>query len=250
MISTATKTKPMKTAKLPSTRPSNGKPGKLIEKNVDIKLPGLNVRTTKIRLVSTSGLIVLRFSEKAQGKMLAKHTGEASAGQEDKDPVALFKDAAYKDEEGFLFPSVCFKAACVSCANDVEQKQTEMRRAFHVTGDVSPEFARIQAPPITTSLTEWDQKYLADLKWEHAHGCSMRMDPVRNANGGADLRFRAFFPTWAVDLLVEYNANMISLEQLTQLFVVAGFGNGVGEWRVGAKQSKTGTFGRWKVHGM
>jgi len=232
----------MKATKLPPTRKeSNGSTDK------PIQLPALNIGTVRIRLESLSPLIVLRFSEKAQNMMLNKQTGEASAGKEPKNPLELFRQAAYRDGDGFLFPAVCFKAACVSCANDIEEKQTEMRRAFHVHGDVGGEFVRIIAPPITSPVTEWDEKYADELKWEHAHGCSMRMDPVRNASGVADLRFRAFFPTWAMNLSIDYNQNIISLEQLLMLFTVAGFGNGVGEWRVGAKQSKTGTYGRWKI---
>jgi len=233
----------MKATKLPPTRKSNGSPQ--IDK--PIALPALNIGNVKIRVESLSPLIVLRFSEKAQTMMLNKQTGEASAGKELKNPLELFRQAAYKDDQGFLFPAVCFKAACVSCANDIEEKQTEMRRAFHVHGDVGGEFVRIIAPPITSPVTEWDEKFKDELTWEHSHGCSMRMDPVRNASGVADLRFRAFFPTWAMNLSIDYNQNIISLEQLLMLFTVAGFGNGVGEWRVGAKQSKTGTYGRWKI---
>lgn len=233
----------MKATKLPPTRkqPENGSTDKPIE------LPALNIGTVEIKLESLSPLIVLRFSEKAQNQMLSKQTGEASAGKELKDPLQLFKQSSYKDRDGFLFPAVCFKAACVSCANDIEEKQTEMRRAFHVHGDVGGEFVRIIAPPITEPITEWDAKYRSELEWEHSHGCSMRMDPVRNASGVADLRFRSFFPTWSMKLRIDFNRNILSLEQLLMLFTVAGFGNGVGEWRVGAKQSKTGTYGRWKI---
>lgn len=235
----------MKATKLPSTRKTteNGEP------IGPIRLPALNIGTVDIRLESISPLIVLRFSEKAQNQMLDKQTGEATAGKEPKNPLELFKQAAYRDDKGFLFPAVCFKAACVSCANDIEEKQTEMRRAFFVRGDVGGEFVRIMAPPITSPVTEWDSTYKQDLEWEHAHGCSMRMDPVRNASGVADLRFRAFFPVWSIQLRIDFNKNMLTLEQLLMLFTAAGFGNGVGEWRPGAKQSKTGTYGRWKIAG-
>lgn len=176
--------------------------------------------------------------------MLGKQMGKAKSGKEAKDPLALFKAAAYKDEEGFVFPSVCFKAAAVACANDIEMKQTEMRRAFFVLG----EFVKIEAPPLT-KFTEWDLKYKDQLEWEHNRGCSMRCDNVRNATGVADLRFRAWFPIWETTLRIELNESIITLEQLMMLLTVAGFGNGVGEWRPGSRESKTGTFGRWKISG-
>lgn len=208
-----------------------------------IALPEMHIKTVSFRLESLSPLMVLRFSEKAKNTMLAKQTGEAKAGREKKDPLALFKESYYSDKDGFLMPSVCFKAAAVACANDIEQKQTEMRRAFHVRN----EFVRIDAPPITSPISEWDSKHAKELVWEHQHGCSMRCDPVRNATGVADLRFRSFFPTWSVTLEIDFNEAIISLEQLMMLYNVAGFGNGVGEWRPGSKESKTGTFGRWRI---
>lgn len=176
--------------------------------------------------------------------MLGKQMGEAKAGKEPKDPLSLFKDSYYKDKDGFIFPSVCFKAAGVNVANDVEEKQTEMRRAFFVLG----EWVRIESPPLAKEhWSEWDTKYAKDLKWEHEHGCSMVHAMVRNASGVADIRFRSCFPSWKVTLPIEFNESLITLEKLMMLFTVAGFGNGVGEWRPASKESKTGTYGRWRL---
>lgn len=219
---------------------SNGRTNTPIDRTIN--LPAMKINTLVVTLIGQSPLCVLRFSEKAKNMMLAKQMGEAASGKEPKDPLQLFKDSYYADKDGFLFPSICFKAACVASANDIEFKQTEMRRAFHICG----EFVRIDAPPIT-EMSEWDSKYAKELKWEHERGCSMRCDPVRNASGVADLRFRSFFKTWRVTLRTDYNAAMITEEQLLMLLTVAGFGNGVGEWRPGSKMSKTGTWGRWKL---
>lgn len=54
---------------------------------------------------------------------------------------------------------------------------------------------------------------------------------VRIAMGTADIRHRAEFPLWAVKVPVTTNSSIISLEQLVNLFNIAGFGVGVGEWR-------------------
>ena len=228
----------MKTLETNRLNGQNGNIGK------PISLPAMNIKTVDVPIYGVTPLMVLRFSEKARNMMLAKQMGEAKAGKVNKEPLALFKEAAYRDEDGFIFPSVCFKAAAVACANDIEMKQTEMRRAFHVCG----EYVRIEAPAITKPVTEWDEKFKKDLVWEHKHGCSMRCDSVRLASGVADLRFRAWFPQWQTVLRIDYNESIISLEQLLMLYTVAGFGNGVGEWRPGSKESKTGTYGRWKLN--
>ena len=213
----------------------------------------MNIKHVSIPIIGVSPLIVLRFSEKARNMMLDKQEGKAKSGKTPKKPLDLFKDSYYRDKNGFLMPSICFKAAGVNCANDIEEKQTEMRRAFFVNGIQCPGISgnmgvRIVAPPLAEeNFSEWDIKHKSELKWEHSLGCSMTHAMVRNASGVADIRFRACWPVWTATLEIEFNESIISLEKLLMLFTVAGFGNGVGEWRPASKESKTGTMGRWKL---
>ena len=44
-----------------------------------------------------------------------------------------------------------------------------------------------------------------------------------------------------------YNENVLSMEQIVNLFNIAGFGAGVGEWRPGSKSG--GSFGMFHVDG-
>lgn len=59
--------------------------------------------------------------------------------------------------------------------------------------------------------------------------------------GTADLRYRAEFKTWSTELLIEYNANVITMEQIVNLFRLGVFPNGVGDWRP-ACDGRYGTF--------
>lgn len=239
-MKTATKTQRATTPE-PTSETNGENKGK---KSGPVRLPAMHIMNVQIPIIGVTSLLVLRFSEKARNMMLGKQMGEAKAGKEPKDPLALFKESYYADKEGFIFPSVCFKAAGVNCANDIEEKQTEMRRAFFVLGD----WVRIEAEPLRrVDWSEWDHKYAKDLEWEHEHGCSMVHAMVRNASGVADIRFRACFPQWKATLPIEFNEAIISLEKLMMLMTVAGFGNGVGEWRPASKESKTGTHGRWRL---
>ena len=71
----------------------------------------------------------------------------------------------------------------------------------------------------------------------------MREDMVRVGMGAADLRYRGEFTDWEADIPVKYNSNAWSIEQLINVFNVAGFASGVGEWR----PQKNGNFGMFQV---
>lgn len=183
-----------------------------------IELPELKKHHVQIRLIGDSPLIMHRFSEKARKEMLDKMMGKAKAGKEAYDPIMEYENSMYRTEDGSPgFPAIGFKAAAVNAANDAGIQKVLARRAFHVIG----EFVPIEGEPV------------------------MREDVVRIGMGTSTVRHRAEFKHWAATLDVVFNSGIISLEQLINLFQIAGFGVGVGEWR----PEKDGTFGTFHVAG-
>jgi len=182
-----------------------------------IQLPELRIKQATIVLRGTTPLIVHRFSEKARKEMLDKQMGVAKQKKAFKNPEQDYLDSLYLLPDGTPgFPAVAFKAAAVSAANDAGIQKVLARRAFHILGGE-----------------------LLPIRGEHR----MREDMVRIAMGTADVRHRAEFLEWEVEVPVAYNANIISLEQLVNLFNIAGFGVGVGEWR----PERDGINGTWEV---
>lgn len=182
-----------------------------------IDIPELQIKTAMITLSGTNSLIVHRFSEKARKEMLDKQMGAAKQKKAFKNPEQDYFDSLYLLPDGTPgFPAVAFKAAAVNAANDAGIQKVLARRAFHITGGE-----------------------LVPIRGEHR----MREDMVRIAMGTADVRHRAEFPDWEVTVPVTYNASIISLEQLVNLFNIAGFGVGVGEWR----PERNGINGTWLV---
>lgn len=201
-----------------------------------ITIPAIDIRNATITLKGDSPLIVHKWSEKAKKMMLDKQMKVAtSKGHDAKDPFADFVDTIYflsgKPESPtpeafeealsngalFGFPSVGVKASAVSAGfrSGVTKNLVSMNGAFHI----DEEYVEIKGVP------------------------RIREDMVRVGMGTADIRYRAEFPEWSTTFTVKYNAGVISLAQLCNLFNLGGFAVGIGEWR----PEKGGTYGRYHV---
>lgn len=177
----------------------------------------MKIQIAQIRLVGDSPLICHAWSSKAKKEMLDKQMKKAKGAKDAKDPERDFQESLYHLEEGgYGFPVVAFKSAAVdACSHVAEITKVSARGAFHIIG----EMAKIDGKP------------------------TMREDMVRIGMGTADIRFRGEFKKWSTDLTVRFNGNVLSLEQIVNLFNTAGFAIGVGEWR----PQKDGSFGMFHV---
>jgi hypothetical protein len=183
-----------------------------------IKLPPLDIRMVRVRLVGDSSLICHKWSEKAKKAILDKQMGVASQGKEAKDPVRDYEESLYVHPDGgYGFPTIAFKNAAVQACTSLGKSVTKVaaRQAFHIVG----ELAKIEGSP------------------------EMREDMVRVGMGTADIRYRGEFKQWAVELVVRFNARVLSAAQIVNLMNTAGFAVGVGEWR----SEKDGSHGLFHV---
>lgn len=182
-----------------------------------VTIPPMNVQTAIVTLVGESPLICHKWSEKAKKEMLGKQMKLAKGAKEAKDPERDYRESLYEHPDGgYGFPAVAFKSAAVdACSHVADITKVEARGAFHIIG----ELVKIEGKP------------------------SPREDMVRVGMGTADIRYRGEFRDWRAKLTVRYNANVLSLEQIVNLFNTAGFAIGVGEWR----PQKDGSFGMFRV---
>lgn len=182
-----------------------------------IELPALNIQTAIVKLVGDSPLICHAWSKKAKQEMLDKQMKKAKQAKEAKDPDRDYQESLYHLPGGrFGFPAVAFKSAAVdACSHVANMTKVEARGAFHINA----EMIEIDGKP------------------------EKREDMVRIAMGTADIRYRGEFKKWSVTFELRYNANVITLEQIMNLFNTAGFAIGVGEWR----PQKDGSYGMFHV---
>ena len=187
--------------------------------------------------------------------MLAKQMKKAMPKKEAKDPLRDWLDSLYwmskrpAQAKGlsealrtarFGFPAVGFKCAMVDACRHCEGVTMAMARgAFHVVGELTMT-RRCVFLEESGEFKERDK--LVELV--QVHGTPMMdEEPVRVGMGTADLRYRAMFPQWWVKLTISYNASSIGEAQVLNLLNIAGFAQGLGEWR----PEKNGTYGRFHV---
>lgn len=181
----------------------------------ELTLPKPSIAPVIVHVAGTSPLISHRWSDKAKKQMLDKQMKKASKAKEAKDPEKDYEESIYRLDSGAPgFPAVAFKAAAVRAGTYADMKMTYLRGAFHVSG----ELVEIDGEP------------------------RMREDMVR-VQQTADIRYRAEFPNWSAAVPVELNETALSVEQLVNLFTIAGFAVGIGEWR----PEKNGQYGRFNV---
>lgn len=199
-----------------------------------IELPQLKVGSLSLTLIGDSPLVVHAWSVKAKREMLDKQMKKAKAKKEAKDPVKDFQDSMYRlPDGGYGFPSVAFKNAAVTAVTSVSGvTKVAARQAFHVIGeavDVVGAFEGVRMRANLARVTGSDPR--------------MREDMVRVGMGTADLRYRAEFWPWNAEVLIRFNENTLSPEQVLNLFSTAGFAVGIGEWR----PERDGEFGMFHV---
>lgn len=213
-----------------------------------VNLPELKLQHFTLKIVGDTPLISHAWSEKAKLMMLNKQQKKAATAKEVRRPMVEFADSLYwltekpkfdglTDEQAadvlaevipkskFGFPTLAFKAAALDAgyqqgalvrnAGTGDLAKTTARGAFQVIG----EFAVIEGTP------------------------TPREDIGRVGMGSADLRYRAEFKSWSTEIAIRFNANVITTEQIINLFRLGGFANGVGDWR----PARDGSFGTFHV---
>ena len=184
-----------------------------------IELPRPNIQQMTIKVIGISPLLMNKWSEKAMAMIRDKQQKKAKAGREAKNPQADYEASIHHDADGdYAFPSVAFKSAAVTAITQLPGSgitKVFARGAFHI----EPEYVKIQGEP------------------------HMREDMVKVGMGVADIHYRAEFTEWSAEIPISYNAGIISRAQLLNLFQLAGFSVGIGEWR----PERDGRLGRFRL---
>jgi|TARA_R100000306_G_C4369423_1_gene139220 hypothetical protein len=183
-----------------------------------------NIQRKVFPIEGTAMYVQLRFSQKkieelkdkqSQGKAAPKPKRDARNYEQE------FEDSMYKSTEGWRgIPCQAIKAAMVRAASltgALPMTQAKMLVSVHPDGhdaETGEQLVRIHGEP------------------------KLRTDHVRNATGVVDIRTRAQWDTgWTAEPIVEFDADLISLESVAALLMRAGLQVGIGEGRPSSKMS-------------
>jgi hypothetical protein len=192
-------------------------------KTTKIEILEFQIRELVIPIIGISPLIVHRFSEKALKMIQDKQGGKAkNKKHEIRNPEDDFQGAKHISAEGWEgFPAAGFKAAMTRGAKMIGMVMKDTQTAFFVRADC-------------------EETQLVKIHGE----ARMRTDQVRVGMGSADIRYRPEYPQWYAELTIEFNAGILSADQIYQMVKAAGYGCGIGEMR---PEKGKFNYGRFKL---
>lgn len=197
------------------------------EKNQEkIVIPPISKKVVTITIEGDSPLLVNKFSEKSKREMLEKQMKKAKGARENRDPLAEIEAATYymPDRKSYGIPASGIKNCAVSACRFVDGiKMTQAKGSFFVLEDADG-LCKIQ----TKGKPEIDERMVCIGPF----GKKTKM-----------VRFRPRFDKWSCSFRVLYSPDLISPEQLANLFERAGFSVGLCEYR----PEKSGNLGMFSV---
>lgn len=191
------------------------------------KLLTLDLQTIIVNLEGITPFVCHAWDEKNIKKMQQKQAGAATKGREKRNPVEDYEGAFYRLPDGRPgMKLIAFKNSAVTAVTSLGKEFTKVgaRQAFFI-------------------LRDKDGGELTPLHYPEETPPYMRTDTVTVGMGSTDLRYRPEFLRWGVTLSIQFNARVITQDQLVNLINLGGFSVGVGEWR----PEKNGDHGRFKV---
>jgi hypothetical protein len=199
----------------------------------------INLAVVRIRIRGTAPLVINKFPKKARDQMMAamatpKSQKKAKSERAPRDYEQDMIQAQHRSAEGWPgFPCSGFRAASVAACRAAGVVMTHAKQAFFVLPDGYDVDA---GTPLVRVIAKRDPER-TEL-------------PVRNDNGGADIRVRPMWREWEAVVTVQFDADMISTESVINLLHRAGVQVGIGEGRPGSKMSVGQGWGTFEILGV
>ena len=196
---------------------------KVAEKEVVIKAP--NFQTAVFLIMGNAPMVQCAFPQKAKeemkGKQEAGSQSKKGKAREPKNFQECYEQSQHISKEGWNgIPASAFRNGMVSACRIVGFKMTLAKLGIFIEAHG---FDKNDGTPLV-KITKGKPHYV-----EHS---------VRLETGVTDIRARAMFDEgWEALISINYDADMFSLEDISNLFMRQGMQVGIGEGRPDSKKS-------------
>lgn len=211
---------------------NNGNKPQVVER---VSIAPVRIQAAEFKIIGTSPLMQLRFSEKSLKQIQDTQTEGKSAGskrnRKPKDFEDNFRNAYYKDsEKGWPgFNATAIRHGMIAVCRLVDFKMTLAKLSVFVAAD------------------GWDNR-VGMVPLVRIHGTpEIDVSPVRNATGVIDLRARAIFKQWYANVRLQWDGDQFTRGDITNLMTRVGIQNGIGEGRWNSKMSPGMGFGCFRL---
>lgn len=186
----------------------------------EIKLKPINRKEIQFGIEGVSPIIHHKVTEKVKRQLREKHAGKKTKDRDARDPEQEAIDAMHVNEDGIpSIPSVALKASIINAAHvDLGIPKTLIKKSLYIEGEYIP-------------MSSYSEPHT-------------REDVVTVGRGSSDLRYRKQIDEWTASVKMQYDADILTVEDLINLINRAGFGVGLLEWR---PEKSGGDYGRFRV---
>ena len=204
---------------------------KKTEELVMIKAP--DIRSIAFHIKGTAPYVQARFSAKAMQAMMTKMAaGTTARGKKERkarDFDEDYREAMHISMDGWNgIPAGAFRNAMISACRLVGFKMTLAKLSVFVKADG---FDKIDGTPLVK-----------------INGTPERVDMfARVAMGGTDIRIRPMWREWSADVIVNYDADQFTSQDVANLMMRVGEQVGIGEGRPDSRSSAGLGWGTFKI---
>lgn len=199
-----------------------------------VSIKPLNFERIKLTLIGTAPFMQARFAAKAMAamkeKMEAGPTAKKGVKRKARDFDDDFLQAQHISSEGWNgIPAGAFRNACIDVCRMVGFKMTHAKMSIFIEAD---------------GLDKVDGTPLVKLIADPPERTEMA---TRNATGVADIRIRPVWREWSAKIVIRFDADQFTVNDVVNLMARAGQQVGIGEGRPFSKSSNGLGFGTFRV---
>lgn len=199
---------------------------------VKVEILPPNFKSITLRIVGTTSLMMHKFSEKMRKQIEEKQTSkdQTKRKREPKDYAAEYNAARYISTASWDgIPCNMIRGAMIAACRTISGlPMTKAKGAFFIKSH---------------GRDRTDGTPLIKIEGKPKHDTR----PVRLESGVADLRNRPRYDDWAAEISIDFDADMLSANDVANLLARAGAQVGIGEMRPQAPNSFGGDFGTFTV---